>query len=720
MAITPLSQAVLQGMDPNTYRPLGYMQTGNELFTQGSDSSPTSKWGAIGRLAQALSGSYLTNSSTSDLARTIAGGKKSATDQLMAAIEAQQRPAAIPSAPPVMMPSSPAPAAPPNATPQADAPAAVPGSPNAQVANRFPAEMSPVAHAPVPGSPNDQVANRFPGGDPAIQSGTAQITPPAAPATQVASADPLAAIAAATAPRGIRNNNALNIEDGPFAKSQAGYAGSDGRFAKFQTPDHGVAAANTLLDSYEKNHGLNTVAGIVGRWAPAADGNNVSAYAADVAGKLGLDPNAPIPANMRPQLIAAMAAHENGQAAPGMSGAAPGTPYQVAGPATAAPKAAAEDDAIPTGAQPAQGTLPTAQAAAASPGTPDVHRLMAVLQNPYSDDTSKALASKLILQQLTPDDKPAWGIVGKDKYNQPVYGYPPTREDYAAQPKSSAKIDPLDGLQGPQRMEALKQSDPARASQAQGVLDGRIPYPVGSRLNPLQQQLKEDVTQVDGNFTAAKWLARSNFEKSMAATTPSSFGGQVRSAGTVAKHLGDADSAISTLEKGPLGASNTLPILNSAKGFIRNQYGDKEYQDALGHYETARKGIADETATLLAGTGHGDQASREYWLDRLDLNKHSPTEVRGGLDEFRSLMNGRISNVVQEKDRVFENPAGTTDPLSVFGPKERDIMDKIQKHTWGAQQAAATSGSAASPAAPAGAPDRAALEAEMKKRGLLQ
>src|SRR6185312_6541706 len=154
------------------------------------------------------------------------------------------------------------------------------------------------------------------------------------------------------------------------------YAGSDGRFAKFQTPDHGVAAASSLLDNYG-GKGLNTVAGIIGRWAPASDGNNVSAYANDVAGKLGIDPNAPIPPQMKPQLIAAMAQHENGK------------PVQIA---SATPTTAndAEDTPAAKGQQVAQNI--------------DVHKLMAVMQNPYADEATKALASKLILQQLTPTE----------------------------------------------------------------------------------------------------------------------------------------------------------------------------------------------------------------------------------------------------------------------------------------------------------------------------
>lgn len=699
MVATTLSQSILQGMDPSTYRNIQDIQNGEDYLKVGQDASPTTKWGAVGRLANALAGSYIQNSATSDLAKTIAGGKKSAQDQLMAALESQQKPS-VPSAPPAVSPgippSAPTPGLQPN-VPQAQAPITPdPGSPNAQVANRFPAEMSPgTAASPLPNSaPSPLDTAQYPAG-------------PVGGPSEVAATNPVAGINAAIQPRGIRNNNALNIEDGGFAKSQPGYAGSDGRFAKFQTPEHGVAAANALLDTYGQKHGLNTVAGIVGRWAPQGDGNNVSAYASDVAGKLGIDPNAPVPPAMRPQLIAAMAQHENGVAAPGTSGApqSAGAPVQLA---SAAPQTANDADpeqAAPKGQQVAQN------------GTPDFHKLMAVLQNPYADETTKALAQKLLLKQFEPDDNGSWGIVGKDKYGQPVYGYPPTREQAAAQPKTVEKADPLEGLQGPQRLDALKQSDPARASQAQAVLEGRTPYPTGSRLNPQQQQLKEDVTQIDPNFSAGTWTARNNFSKSMGGTAPNTYGGQLFSAGTVAKHLGDAHDYLPIIEKGALGASDTLPSLNGVKGFIRNQAGDKEYQDATGHFETVRKGLSDEAEKLLAGSP-GAEGSKLYWMDRLDLSKHSPTEVRGSLDEFRSLMNGRISNIAQEKDRVFGNESGHTDPLNLFGPKEQEIMKKVQKDTYSGRNSDATP-STATASAPAG-PDRAALEAEMRRRGLLQ
>jgi hypothetical protein len=107
------------------------------------------------------------------------------------------------------------------------------------------------------------------------------------------------------APRNQRNANPGNIEDGPFARSLPGYAGSDGRFARFSDPNAGQSAQLALLDSYGKR-GLNTVAGIINRWAPPSE-NDTQGYARFVAQKLGVDPNQPLDMN-NPQVKQALAA----------------------------------------------------------------------------------------------------------------------------------------------------------------------------------------------------------------------------------------------------------------------------------------------------------------------------------------------------------------------------------------------------------------------------
>lgn len=202
------------------------------------------------------------------------------------------------------------------------------------------------------------------GDQPNIQPPTSPASAPPVPPQQ---SDP-------SQPRGIRNNNPLNIEAGPFASGVQGYSGSDGRFAKFDTPEGGIQAANKLLDIYQNKHGLNTVSGIVNRWAPSSDGNNVSAYAANVAQQLGIDPNAPIPPEKRQALIAAMGQHENGR------------PIQMA----QAPTVPQNAPTMP----PAAGGLP-----------PGVSNTIRAASNPWLGAGGQAIAGTILKQQLTPRDQ---------------------------------------------------------------------------------------------------------------------------------------------------------------------------------------------------------------------------------------------------------------------------------------------------------------------------
>lgn len=93
-------------------------------------------------------------------------------------------------------------------------------------------------------------------------------------------------------PRGTRNNNPGNIEDGPFARSLPGYAGTDGRFALFDTPEAGRAANDALMQRYGQQ-GLNTPLKIISRYAPPGE-NDTQAYAEAVASALGVRVNDPI------------------------------------------------------------------------------------------------------------------------------------------------------------------------------------------------------------------------------------------------------------------------------------------------------------------------------------------------------------------------------------------------------------------------------------------
>lgn len=116
-----------------------------------------------------------------------------------------------------------------------------------------------------------------------------------------------------TAARGVRNRNPGNIEASTWAQRQPGFAGSDGRFAIFDTFVNGIAAQYRLLQSYRRNRGLTTLRGVVNTWAPAQE-NDVSAYLRHVSELTGFgydEELADDPETYR-SVAWAMACHENG------------------------------------------------------------------------------------------------------------------------------------------------------------------------------------------------------------------------------------------------------------------------------------------------------------------------------------------------------------------------------------------------------------------------
>lgn len=125
-------------------------------------------------------------------------------------------------------------------------------------------------------------------------------------------------------PLTLRYNNPGAVEFKPWMGAYGATLGPNGRYAQFETPDQGYSVMGRILDTYQNKHGLNTVSGIVNRWAPAdVDNNSTGSYINSVSRRLGIDPNAPLAPEHRTPLIQAMAAYEAGRAPAPMGGAAP-------------------------------------------------------------------------------------------------------------------------------------------------------------------------------------------------------------------------------------------------------------------------------------------------------------------------------------------------------------------------------------------------------------
>lgn len=82
-------------------------------------------------------------------------------------------------------------------------------------------------------------------------------------------------------------------------------------FESFADLKHGIMAMNANLKAYESLYGINTIQGIITRWAPSTDHNNTEAYISFVSSQTGISPNTIVSENDFPGIIAAISKEEN-------------------------------------------------------------------------------------------------------------------------------------------------------------------------------------------------------------------------------------------------------------------------------------------------------------------------------------------------------------------------------------------------------------------------
>ena len=115
-------------------------------------------------------------------------------------------------------------------------------------------------------------------------------------------------------PRGIRNNNPLNIRQTTPSQGWRGETGDDGEFVIYSDPKFGYRAAFKILKSYARRD-VVTLSAIVARWAPKKE-NDTKAYIDFVSKRTGFHKKKNIRTRMeKMKLIEAMAYFENGRKA---------------------------------------------------------------------------------------------------------------------------------------------------------------------------------------------------------------------------------------------------------------------------------------------------------------------------------------------------------------------------------------------------------------------
>lgn len=111
--------------------------------------------------------------------------------------------------------------------------------------------------------------------------------------------------------RGLRNNNAGNVRHGANWQGMQKVQ-TDKSFIQFVAPVYGLRAINKILKTYSTKYGINTVRGVIERWAPPIE-NDTESYVYSVADRLGLTPNQKIDIHDYAfQFTQAIVKHENG------------------------------------------------------------------------------------------------------------------------------------------------------------------------------------------------------------------------------------------------------------------------------------------------------------------------------------------------------------------------------------------------------------------------
>ena len=122
----------------------------------------------------------------------------------------------------------------------------------------------------------------------------------------------LGAVVMTMLPKGIRNNNPGNIRKSADDWEGLSSRRDDGEFFIFTNPFWGLRALARILTNYRKRHNIDTIRGVIERYAPGTE-NDTEAYIAAVEKSTGVDADRQLFLDpFLPLLIPAIVKHEIG------------------------------------------------------------------------------------------------------------------------------------------------------------------------------------------------------------------------------------------------------------------------------------------------------------------------------------------------------------------------------------------------------------------------
>lgn len=423
-------------------------------------------------------------------------------------------------------------------------------------------------------------------------------------------------VGAATAsayPRGLRNDNPGNIEDGKFAQSQPGYAGSDGRFAKFASPEAGVNAAAGLLGRYGKQ-GINTIEGIVSKWAPSADGNNVGNYAAFVAKQLGVSPNQPLnmaDPQVRRQVATAMAQFENGGGPTKAAGSPQGHPIVPQVP-------------LPKGFNDPQQAILALDS--------EMAKLSA---NPYAKGEVAALQDwrSRIEKSIAPIPVRGGETLLSPSTGKPIYSAPYANPNNMILQRFLAENPNAT----PQQIQQFMQSGRSSGRSAIAMYMNRY-------LEEHPGATADEVKTAAQNYTT-QTTAQNRFLSGPQGNT-------IRSLNVVVSHLQTMQDLGTALKNGNIVAFNK----------VAQEVAEQTGNPAPTNFDTAKQIVGAEVIKALGVAGAGTQTERQEAADAFNRAR-SPQQLNAAIEVARKLLIGQLGGLRRQYVAATGRPASSFDEM---------------------------------------------------------
>ena len=324
-------------------------------------------------------------------------------------------------------------------------------------------------------------------------------------------------------------------------------------------------------------------------------------------------------------------------------------------------------------------------------------------------------AAKTIIPELF-TNKQKYTKTGTDALGSEQYGFVNER-DQTVNGKPAGQVDTgsvggffAPGVKGIDSsltgQDYLKQFSPEVQAAVQNYIEGKS-TPTGNPRKGFTQTVKM-IAQKVGADTGQQvddttFAARRQMRNQLSSSAPSSLGGQINIGNTAAGHLADLTQKALELGNYDTGIAPLSHAVNAARGLGTEQAAKMEaLKGAAQHY-------GQEITKFYAGSP-GGVAERDRFIESVN-GARSPKELAAILATEGELMRSRLDALGGQIKGVLGEEG--TKQYPVLRPDGEVALKKVEENV------SKLKGGGAEASKPAGI-DRSAIEAEMRKRGLMK